>query len=157
MVHLLVTISSCKIFYTFKYLEQQDSLTVTDSKETTMPVLLGVSSGPVVSSSTYLCSVSLRYFSLSAVLKRSRGFRPSLQVFTFWLSTYTSYRSFFSSKIFSVVPTNRKTHAIWKCKRCTLDLQARVLFQWGFSEMFWAATYMQRRRARSPGRWYRPH
>lgn len=92
------TIFSCRLIFWRIY----SSRTVTDSKETTVPILFGVGSV------TYLCSVSLRYFSLSAVLKRSRGFRPSLQVFTFWLSTYTSYRSFFSSKIFSVVPKNTK-------------------------------------------------
>lgn len=55
---------------------------------------------------TYLCSQSLRYFSRSALLSLSRGWRLSLCVFTFWLSMYTSYSSFFSSNIFSVVPEN---------------------------------------------------
>ncbi len=35
---------------------------------------------------TYLCSQSLRYFSRSALLSLSRGWRLSLCVFTFWLS-----------------------------------------------------------------------
>lgn len=77
---------------------------------------------------SHLCSVSLRYFSRSAALRRSKGFKPSLQVFTFWLSTYTSYRSFFSSKIFSVVPeskTQEQKEFNWKLFYGTVNNQNR--------------------------------
>lgn len=87
-----------KLAYIIKYLQQRATLSLPEDKLCRFQ------------SMSYLCSVSLRYFSLSAVLKRSSGFKPSLQVFTFWLSTYTSYRSFFSSKIFSVVPNVRTTN-----------------------------------------------
>lgn len=99
---------------------------------------------------SHLCSVSLRYFSRSAALRRSKGFKPSLQVFTFWLSTYTSYRSFFSSKIFSVVPeskTQEQKEFDRKLFSGTVNNQNRKKKQ----------TYKQRRRAHFPGRWCQPH